>query len=65
MNEVEHETQLFLESPLPNITLYRKSNVEAYEVEKQLKKLLEKGVIIPSTSPCDLPIIMVPKKDER
>jgi hypothetical protein len=62
-HEVEHEIQLFPESPLPNIGLYRKSIIEEDEVKKQLKHLLEQGVIRPSTSPCGSPIIMVPKKD--
>jgi hypothetical protein len=39
--EVEHEIQLLLESPLPNIGLYRKSIIEADEVKKQLQQLLE------------------------
>jgi hypothetical protein len=34
--EVEHEIQLLLESPLPNIGLYRKSIIEADEVKKKV-----------------------------
>jgi len=64
-HEVEHKTWFFPESLLPNITLYRKSINEAYKINRQLKQLLEQGVIRPSTSPCDSPIIMVPKKDGR
>jgi hypothetical protein len=60
---VEHEIQLFLDSPLSNIGLYRLSILEANEVKKQLQQLLEKGVIQSSTSPCGSPIIIVPKKD--
>jgi hypothetical protein len=43
--EVEHEIQLFPDSSLPNIGLYRPSILEEDEVKKQLQQLLEKGVI--------------------
>jgi hypothetical protein len=61
--EVEHKIQLLLDSPLPNIGLYRQSVLEADKVKKQWQQLLEQGVIRPSTSPCGSPIIIVPKKD--
>jgi len=61
MREVE-QIQLLLETPLPNIGLYRQSIIKEDEVKNQLQQLLEQGVIIPSTSPCGSPIIMVPKK---
>jgi hypothetical protein len=63
--EVEQKIQLLTKSPLPNIGLYRKSIIEENEVNKQLQQLLEQGVIIPSTSKCGSPIIMVPKTDGR
>jgi hypothetical protein len=34
--EVEHEIELFLESPLSNIGLYRQFILEANEVKKKL-----------------------------
>jgi len=43
--EVEHEIQLFRDSPLPNIGLYKPLVIEASEVKKQLQQLLEQGVI--------------------
>jgi hypothetical protein len=33
------------------------------KLKKQIQELLEKGVIMPSTSPCGSPIVLVPKKD--
>ena len=50
--EVEHEIQLFPDSPLLNIELYRQSILEANEVKKKLQQLLEHGVIQPRNSPC-------------
>jgi hypothetical protein len=61
--DVEHKTQLFPESPLLNIGLYRQSILEANEVKKNLHQLLEEGVIQPSTPPYGSPIISFPKKD--
>lgn len=46
---MEHEIQLLLDSPLPNIGLYRQYIVEIVEVRKCLQQLLEKGVIQTST----------------
>ena len=61
--DVEHEIQLFPDSPLPNIGMYRQYVVEVNEVKKKLQQLLEQGVIRPSTSPCGSPTIIVLKKD--
>jgi len=43
--EVEHVIQLFLESPLPTIVLYRQFVLKEYGVTKLLRQLLEQGVI--------------------
>ena len=37
--------------------------MENAEIKRQIKDLLEKGFIIPSTSPCGSPIVLIPKKD--
>jgi hypothetical protein len=37
--------------------------MENAEIKKQIQELLDKGVIMPSTSPCGYPIVLVPKKD--
>jgi hypothetical protein len=60
---VEHKIQLFPDSPLSIIGLYRQFILEVNEVEKQLQQLLEKGVIQQSTPPCESPIIIIAKKD--
>ena len=61
--EVEHEIQLFPDSPLPNIGLYRQYVLEVYKVKKQLHHLLEQGFIQPSTSIYGSLTIILPKKD--
>jgi hypothetical protein len=47
--EVEHEIQLFPNSSLLNIGLYRQFILEENKVKKELQQLLEQGVIRPST----------------
>jgi hypothetical protein len=59
--DVEHGMQLFPDSPLSNIGLYRQHVLEVNGVKK---KLLEHGMIRPSTPPRGSPIIIVSKKDE-
>jgi hypothetical protein len=60
---IQHEIQLQQDCPLPNIGMYRMSVMENAEIKKQIQELLDKGVIMPSTSPCGSPIVLVPKKD--
>jgi len=37
--------------------------IEMEEIKKQVYELLNQGITRPSTSPCDSPIVLVPKKD--
>nr|CAD1831224.1 unnamed protein product [Ananas comosus var. bracteatus] len=60
---VEHEIQLISDAPLPNLCMYRNSVVENEEIKRQVTELLESGSIKPSSSPCDYPNVLVPKKD--
>jgi hypothetical protein len=60
---IQQEIQLQQDCPLPNIGMYRMSVMENFEIKKQIQELLDKGVIMPSTSPCGSPIVLVPKKD--
>jgi hypothetical protein len=60
---IQHEIQLQQDCPLPNIGMYRMSVMENAEIKKQIQELLDKGVIVPSSSPCRSPIVLVPKKD--
>jgi hypothetical protein len=39
------------------------SGLELVELKKQIDELLEKGYIIPSTSPWAVPVLFVEKKD--
>jgi hypothetical protein len=51
------------QSKPPSRPLYRLSRAELAEAERQVKLLLERGYIEPSTSPYGAPILFVQKKD--
>ena len=50
--KIEHESQLLLQFPLPNIELYRQFILESDILKKKLLRLLEHGVLKPSSFPC-------------
>ena len=60
---IQHEIQLQQDVPLQNIGMYSMSIMESMEIKNQIQELLNKGIIRPYTSPCGLPIVLVPKKD--
>ena len=39
------------------------SIIENVEITRQIKEILDKGIIRPRTSPCGSPIVLIPKKD--
>ncbi|KAK1613075.1 hypothetical protein QYE76_036748 [Lolium multiflorum] len=61
---IEHQIDLIPGASLPNRTPYRTNPEETKEIQKQVQALLDKGYIRISLSPCAVPVILVPKKDE-
>ena len=61
--EIQHEIHLQHDAPLPNIGMHRMLTIEMEEIKKQVRELLNQGVIRSSTCPFGSPIILVPKKD--
>jgi hypothetical protein len=55
---------LILGASLPNRAPYRTNPEEIKEIQRQIQSLLDKCYIRESLSPCDVPIIVVPKKDD-
>ena len=43
--------------------MYRMSIMENAEIKRQIKDMLDKGLIRLSTLPCGSPIVLIPKKD--
>ena len=60
---IEHQIDLIPGASLPNRAPYRTNPEETKEIMRQVQELLDKGYIRESLSPCDVPIILVPKKD--
>ena len=44
--------------------MYRMLIMENAEIKRQIKEMLDKRIIRPSTSPCGSPIVLIPKKYE-
>jgi hypothetical protein len=60
---IQHEIQLQQDCPLPNIGMYGMLVMDNVEIKKQIQELLDKGFIMPNTSSCGSPVVLVPKKD--
>ena len=60
---IEHQIELIPGASLPNRAPYRTNPEETKEIQRQIQVLQDKGYIRESLSPCDVPIILVPKKD--
>ncbi|KAK1630306.1 hypothetical protein QYE76_004621 [Lolium multiflorum] len=59
---IEHQIDLIPGASLPNRAPYRTNPEETKEIQKQVKALPDKGYIRIILSPCDVPVILVPKK---
>jgi hypothetical protein len=60
---IEHQIDLIPGASLPNRAPYRTKPEETKEIQRQVQELLDKGYVRESLSPCDVPVILVPKKD--
>ncbi|RZB41307.1 Transposon Ty3-G Gag-Pol polyprotein [Glycine soja] len=60
---IEHQFDLIPGASLPNRPAYRSNSQETKEIQRQVDELISKGWVRDSTSPCAVPVILVPKKD--
>ena len=60
---IEHKIYFIPGASIPNRPAYRANPKETKEIQRQVDKLLQKGFVRESLSPCSVPIILVPKKD--
>jgi hypothetical protein len=60
---IEHQIDFITGASLPNRAPYRTNPEETNEIQCQVQKLLDKGHVCESLSPCVVPVILVPKKD--
>ncbi|WVZ63929.1 hypothetical protein U9M48_013520 [Paspalum notatum var. saurae] len=61
---IEHQIDLIPGATLPNRAAYRTNPEEAKEIQRQVQELLDHGYVRESLSPCAVPIILVPKKND-
>ncbi|XP_028230499.1 uncharacterized protein LOC114410768 [Glycine soja] len=61
---IAHHIDLIPGASLPNRPTYRSNPQETKEIERQVSELLRKGWVRDSMSPCVVPVILVPKKDD-
>jgi hypothetical protein len=60
--QVKHPIDLTPGTPLLNGLVYHYSLLENEEIKRQIQELLHKGNILPNSSPCESPIVLVQKK---
>jgi len=60
---IEHQN-FILGATIPNQPAYRCNPEETKELRRQVEVLLAKGDVRESFSPCAVPVLLVPKKDE-
>jgi hypothetical protein len=63
IKSISHHIDLIPGASLPNKATYRLTPQENEEVKRQVRDLRDKGLIRESLSPCDVPTVLIPKKD--
>jgi hypothetical protein len=61
---IEHKIDLIPGTSLPNCATYRIKPDETKKIQRQVQDLLDRGYIHESLSPCFVPVLLVPKKDD-
>uniref|UniRef100_A0A2N9FQI2 Reverse transcriptase domain-containing protein n=1 Tax=Fagus sylvatica TaxID=28930 RepID=A0A2N9FQI2_FAGSY len=61
---IEHQIDFVPGATIPNRPTYRSNPEETKELQWQVEELMAKGHVRESMSPCAVPVLLVPKKDE-
>ena len=63
IREIEHQIDFVSGVTIPNRPAYRSNPKETKELQRQVEKLLTKGHVKETMSPCAVPVLLVAKKD--
>uniref|UniRef100_A0A2N9GS53 Tf2-1-like SH3-like domain-containing protein n=1 Tax=Fagus sylvatica TaxID=28930 RepID=A0A2N9GS53_FAGSY len=61
---IEHQIDFVPGATIPNRPTYRSNPEETKELQWQVEELMAKGHVRESMSPCAVPVLLVPKKDD-
>ncbi|CAL2280661.1 unnamed protein product [Prunus armeniaca] len=64
MRDIQHCIEFITGVVIPNKATYRMNPKEFEELQRQVDELLSKGLIRDIMSPCAVPVLLVPKKDD-